>query len=305
MPASESDTRSHFDSMRNWEVGTAGAAYSSGFLNRYLATLPGVERIDAVGLGGHLQRSLSGGVPAFSMYDPGSFNVRGFSSNTRAGNALRSFYEAGSSDLLMTTGANTLAAIGLVNAIDWSQPQFQPRNGATYADSELAQGLRQVAMMIRANVGLRAVAVDYGGWDTHEGMGAPEDPGSYFRRQAAGLGDALAAFHQDLGADMDEVAVFTMSEFGRTINENGSGGTDHGRGSVQFVMGGRVKGGVYGEFLPTITDGPEGDLTVKNDWRRAVAEVLTTRGGAPDQDVVSDITFAFDAARPENQPDAA
>lgn len=281
MPASESDTRSHFDSMRNWEVGTAGGASSNGFLNRYLATLPGVERVDAVGLGGHLQRSLAGAVPAFSMYDPESFSVRGFSSNSRAGNALRALYESGTSDLLLTTGANTMSAIGLVNAIDWSQLQFQPQNGAAYGDSELARGLQQVAMLIRANVGLRAVAVDFGGWDTHEGMGAPEDPNSSFRQHASELGDALAAFHQDLGAVMDEVAVFTMSEFGRTINENGSGGADHGRGSVQFVMGGKVRGGVYGGFVPAIEDGPEGDLAVLNDWRWSVAEVLTTRGGAP------------------------
>jgi len=73
---------------------------------------------------------------------------------------------------------------------------------------------------------------------------------------------------------------FSLTEFGRTINENGSGGTDHGRGSVQFVMGANVAGGVYGDFVPSINDGPEGDLAVLNDWRRSVAEVLTVRGGA-------------------------
>ncbi len=281
MPASESDTRSHFDSMRNWEVGTAGMTYSNGFLNRYLATLPGVERIDAVGLGGSLQRSLSGQVPAFSMHSPSSFSVRGFSSNSRARDALAAFYDAGTTDLLLTTGANTMSAIGMVNAVDWSQPQFQPQNGAVYESNGLAQGLRQVAALIRANVGLRAVALDFGGWDTHEGMGAPESTDSYFRRQAAALGNSLAAFAQDLGSDMNEVTLFTMSEFGRTINENGSGGTDHGRASVQFVMGGNVRGGVYGSFVPTIADGPEGDLTVLNDWRRSVAEVMAVRGGAP------------------------
>jgi len=278
MPAAESDTRSHFDSMKNWEVGSASINYSSGFLNRYLATIPGVERIDAVGLGGHLQRSLAGQVSAFSMYSPESFNVGGFSSNSRARTALTSFYDAGTTDLLLTTGADTMAAIGMVAAIDWSQ--FQPQNGAVYGDSEPAQGLRDVARLIRANIGLRAVALDFGGWDTHEGMGAPEDSNSYFRQHARDLGDALAAFHQDLGADMAEVTLFTMTEFGRTINENGSGGTDHGRGSVQFVMGANVAGGVYGDFVPSINDGPEGDLAVLNDWRRSVAEVLTVRGGA-------------------------
>ena len=85
---------------------------------------------------------------------------------------------------------------------------------------------------------------------------------------------------------MDEVTLVTLTEFGRTINENSSGGTDHGRGTVMMVLGRNVHGGVYGDFPATIANGPEGDLTVLNDYRRVVAEVLSVRGGANDPGAV-------------------
>ena len=281
MPATESDTRSHFDSEKNWEVGTANYNYSSGFLSRYLAGQPGIDRLDGVGLGSHLQRSLRGTVPAFSMYGPQYFNVSGFSNNTRARTALTSFYDSGTTDLLLTTGSNTLGSIGLVAGIDWTQPQYGPQNGAVYDGTDLSNNLRQIAMLIKGNVGLRAAAIDIGGWDTHENMGLAEDPAGYFRQLATGLANGLSTFFKDLGPTaMNEVTVVTMSEFGRTINENGNGGVDHGRGSVQFVMGGKVRGGVYGNFPATIVDGPEGDLTVLNDYRRSISEILSVRGGA-------------------------
>ena len=280
MPASESDTRSHFDSQKNWEFGGASWAYNNGFLNRYLLAQPGVDRIAAVGRGSQLQRSLQGGVPAFSMNSNTSFNVSGFSSNTAARNALTGFYDNGTADLLLQTGANTLAAVGSMAAINFADPRFAPQNGAVYPANDIGGQLKEIAQLIRANVGLRCVAVDVDGWDTHDGMGAPEDATKWMHIRTAGFADALAAFSADLGAGMDEVTVLTVSEFGRTINENGSGGTDHGRGNVMFAMGNKIRGGVYGGFPATIVDGPEGDLTVMNDYRRLVSEVLSVRGGA-------------------------
>lgn len=279
MPASESDTRSHFDAMRNWEMGTANLNYGTGYVNRFLSTFGTLDRVPAVTIGGNNARSLSGPVPAYSMWDVTSFGVEGFTSNTRAKTALTSWYDNGTGDLVLQTGANTLSAIGTVAGVNWAS--LTPQNGATYdTNNYLATQLKQIAQLIRANVGLRAAAVDMGGWDTHDGMGAPEDTGSMFRARATELSSALAAFHRDLGTQMNEVTLMTMSEFGRTINENGSGGTDHGRGSAMFVMGGKVKGGVYGAFPSSIVDGPEGDLTVLNDYRRVASEVLTVRGGA-------------------------
>lgn len=285
LPAAESDTRSHFDAQRFWEFGTASFNYATGFLNRYLVGQSGTDRLVSVGRGSNLQRSLAGVVPAFSMGSIGGFNVQGFSNNTRARAALANWYDGGTGDLLLQTGANTMAALNSVSSVTWTAPQFQVQNGASYPTSPLGRHLREVAMLIRANLGLRCVAVDVDGWDTHEGMGAAEDPASYFRRRVADLSDSLAAFYRDLGG-MNEVTLFTISEFGRTIDENGNGGTDHGRGSCMLVMGNRIRGGVHGSFVPAVVEGPEGDLAVLNDYRRVLLEVLTVRGGATDPSAI-------------------
>jgi uncharacterized protein (DUF1501 family) len=284
MPASESDTRSHFDSMRNWESGTANYASSSGFMNRFLTSQGGAPRIGAVSIGGNLPRSLAGPQPAFATPSAAGFGVSGFSNNNRALTAFRSFYAGGtgSSDALLSTGANTLGAVDLMKTVTWTAPQFDPQNGAVYPTNSAANAFKEVARMIRGNVGLRVAAIDIGGWDTHDTMGLPGDPASYFHNKAQQFSEAMTAFATDLGALMDEVTLMTMSEFGRTIKENGSGGTDHGRGSVQFVMGNKVRGGIYGDFVSNIAPGPEGDLAVLNDYRRAISEVLSVRGGATD-----------------------
>lgn len=272
MPASESATRSHFESQRNWEAGTARLNITDGFLNRHLSAFTDLSGVSAIGRGSTLQAMLGGSVPAFAMSSIAGFGVRGFHNNKKAATALAAMYPSGG-DLLSTVGADTLSVTSMISGI----PDPGPQNGATYGWDGLAQGLREAARLIRADVGLRAVVIDDGGWDTHTGMGAPEDPNSYFRRRTGEFSNALAAFYKDLGSAMDEVTLVTMTEFGRTINENGSGGTDHGRGSALFVMGRNVNGGVYGDFPNEIVDGPEGDLTVANDFRHVLSEVLTKR----------------------------
>ena len=282
MPSYESSSRSHFDSTKNWNVGSGDLNVSTGFLNRYLQGQAGVDRLAAVGRDSQLHKSLAGPVPAYSMTSIGSFNVSGFQNNTEAATTLDAWYDGAAPDLLLQTGANTLDTIGLVTGTDWDDPMFAVQNGATYPMHHFAHGLRETAMLIRANVGLRTVAIDYHGWDTHEGMGMPEDPDSWFRSKASILADAMQAFYTDLGTMMDEVTLFSVSEFGRTINQNGNEGTDHGRGSCALAMGRKVNGGVYGDFVDTIEDGPEGDLTVLNDYRRPISEILSVRGGATD-----------------------
>lgn len=282
MPASESPTRSHFESQRNWEAGSASLHVADGFLNRFLQGVPGLDRLSAIGRGSTLQAMLQGGAPAFSVASIGGFGVRGFADNNRARTALVAMYPQGG-DLLTSTGAETLAITGLIAGLP-ADPG--PQNGAAYGNDGLSNGLREAARLIRANVGLRAVVVDDGGWDTHTTMGAPEDTAAYFRGRVTTHSNALQAFYQDLGGAMSEVTVVTMTEFGRTINENSSGGTDHGRGTVMMVMGANVNGGVYGGFPTSIDQGPEGDLIVLNDYRRVVSEVLTTRGGATDPGAV-------------------
>ena len=281
MPAYESASRSHFDSTKNWNVGSGDFNVSTGFLNRFLQG-QAVDRLAAVGRGSQLHKSLAGPVPAYSMNSIGSFNVSGFRNNNDAAAALDSWYQGGGGDLLLDTGANTLDTIGLVTGTNWDDPMFDPQNGAVYPNHHFGHDLHETAMLIRANVGLRAVAMYYHGWDTHEGMGMPEDPNSWFRQKSEILADGLQAFYTDLGTLMDEVTLFSVSEFGRTINQNGNEGTDHGRGSCALAMGRKVNGGVFGDFVDTIEDGPEGDLTVLTDYRRPISEILSVRGGATD-----------------------
>jgi uncharacterized protein (DUF1501 family) len=279
LPASESATRSHFDAEKYWEFGSASLGVTSGFLNRYLGGVSGADRLSAVGRGSTLPMSLRGSAPAFSMNSISGFGVRGFNNTTQARTALVGLYQHGS-DILNEAGADTLDVVNLLATLP---PDPGPQNGATYGTDDLSNNLREVARLIRANVGLRAVAINYGGWDTHGEQGIPEDPAGYFRRRTNGLATGLQAFYQDLGTAMDEVTLVTLSEFGRTIDENGTVGTDHGRGTAMFVLGRKVQGGVHGSFPATIANGPEGDLAVLNDYRRVLSEVLTDRCGAGGQ----------------------
>ena len=195
LPAAESATRSHFEAERYWEAGSADLGVTDGFLNRFLTGLPDLDRFNAMGRGSTLQMMLQGGAPAFSMSSIGGFGVRGFADNGRARTALMSMYPQGA-DLLTSTGAETLSITGLIATIP---ADTGPQNGATYGNDGLSNGLREAARLIRANVGLRAVVVDDGGWDTHTGMGAPEDPAAYFRGRTGTHSNALQAFYQDLG----------------------------------------------------------------------------------------------------------
>jgi uncharacterized protein (DUF1501 family) len=278
MPSSESTSRSHFESQRQWEAASANLAVTDGFLNRYLRGVPGLDRLGAVGRGSTLQAMLHGEAPAYSMTSISGFGVRGFSDNGRARTALMAMYPSGA-DLLTGTGAETLSITGLIGSLP---PDPGPQNGALYGGDGLARNLREVARLIKADVGVRVAVADDGGWDTHNDQGIPEDPNAYLRHRTRQFSEAIQAFYQDLGTAMGEVTLVTLSEFGRTIHENSSRGTDHGRGGAMFVMGRNVRGGVHGAFPDQIVDAPEGDLVVLNDYRHVLAEVLGTRGDATD-----------------------
>jgi uncharacterized protein (DUF1501 family) len=168
--------------------------------------------------------------------------------------------------------------VSVVQGIDTAAPGMQPQNGAVYPNTGFARDLREVAQMIRADIGLQAVTARTGGWDTHDDHGLVA-PGSRMYDRIFALSAAIGAFYQDLGADVSEVTIVVLSEFGRTIGVNGNGGTDHGRGSVMFAIGGGINGGVYGDLPTQIVDGPEGDLVVLNDFRQVLSEIVEQRLG--------------------------
>lgn len=279
MPASESQTRSHFASEANWERGSGDLTVQGGWLARHLAAAGVSDTLAAVAHDSSLPASLRGDHRAVAVPSIADFDVDGFWDAAPSRAALERIYPGGTIDPLVQQGADTLAAVDLMTAAD---PGQFDTNGSLYPANgparQFARGLREIAQLIRADIGLRVAAVDYNGWDFHDAMGPVT--GGTMRSKAQGLSDALTAFHTDLGEHLGEVTLVTMSEFGRTIGVNGSGGTDHGRGGAMFVMSGHAVPGVHGDYpAGPLTDGPEDDLAVTTDYRAVLTELLTKRVG--------------------------
>lgn len=244
------NTLSHFTDQDIIEHGLF--QLKDGWLNRYLQAIgsPVTPTLRAAGFGSDLADSLRGAVlvPALSSLSALSFTNLG-RSRTRLESNLRALYAQ--DPKLMTTnpygdsvhklGPEMLDKVKAIEAIGPAVPQ----NGAVYPNTTLGRQLRDVAHVIRAGLGLEVATVDIGGWDTHDDQGAGGGAGA---RQAARLTDfsgSIRAFNDDLGPRMSNVVLLTCTEFGRTVKQNASGGTDHGKGSVWFVLGGGVKGGLY------------------------------------------------------------
>lgn len=179
--------------------------------------------------------------------------------------------------LVNTSGLSTVNVAGTLNALT------VPDGG--YPDSRLGDDLKDIATLIRADVGLVTAAISSGGWDHHDEQGAPLDPTGRFGGLAGDLGACLSAFYNDLGDSMNEVTLAVISEFGRTFDENGNAGTDHGRGGTMFLIGGGIQGGVFGndyitDFNTIDPTGPDRRaLPVLTDFRQPLSEVLTNRVG--------------------------
>jgi uncharacterized protein (DUF1501 family) len=296
-------TRSHFDAQDYMESGTPGVkSTADGWLARGLAAMPAREPVSpfrAVSLGAVLPRVLRGDVGAVAMNSVADFDVRETAPQMAAGGGARqgfeSLYEQGVRDLLYGTGRETFEAVKMLKA---AAPQrLSPANGAVYPRGRFGDSLRQIAQLIRADVGLEVAFADVGGWDTHAGQG--NERGQLAARLRE-FGEALAALHRDLGPRMSDVVVLTMSEFGRTVRENGNRGTDHGHATAMLVLGGAVKGGrVYGRWpglrREQLYEGR--DLAVTTDFRALFTEVAGRHLGAPAEPLFPGFT-----ARPGSFP---
>ena len=274
----ESDTRSHFEAQDLMEHGGLAAG---GWLGRFLrARGPAGGPLSAVALAPTLPEMLSGAPSAAAIQSISEFAL-GKELRADFPRELERLYalENDTQPLgaaLRAAAVNTFEAIHRIEAID---AKAAPANGASYDEKDdFAQGLRQIALLIKANLGLDAASLDLGGWDSHFTQQTLIEP--LMRRLANGL----AAFRTDLGARMATTSVVVMTEFGRRVAENASFGTDHGRGGAMFVMGGGVKGGrVVGGWpglKPEVLDSP-GDLPVWNNYRNILAPVLLRHGAQP------------------------
>ncbi len=276
-------TRSHFDAQDYMESGTPGRkATLDGWLNRALAMEHLQDRpssFRAVALGTEVPRTLQGRVPIVSIANLQDFSVAGRGAQpSPLANAFQSMYDESSDTLLHGTGQETFEAVRMLKAAN--PAQYQPGGGATYPNTSFGNNLKQIAQLLKADLGVEAAFSDVGGWDTHRDQGAAEGQLANRLREFA---DTLAAFWRDLGDQAEGITVVTMSEFGRTAHQNGTGGTDHGHANVMFVLGGSVQGGkVYGRWPglahEQLNEGR--DLAVTTDFRvvlgEAVAKTLGT-----------------------------
>ena len=288
-------TRSHFDAQDYMETGTPGRKGTpSGWLNR-VSGLLGHEATPfrAVAMTPALPRSLYGDEPAIAVTDLADFalKVPGAPATPAAGGpqaggaaGFEALYEETSERVLRTAGSETFEAIEMLSARQLAS--YRPAPGAVYPPGPLGQALRQIAQLIKGDVGLEVAFAESGGWDTHVRQGAADGT---FARRAADLARSIAAFWTDLGTRQDDVVLMTMTEFGRTAAENGSGGTDHGHGSCLFVLGNRVEGGkVHGRFPGLDPDAlHEGrDLPVTTDFRAVFAGVAGAHLGITDDEAM-------------------
>ncbi|WP_392541962.1 DUF1501 domain-containing protein [Oryzobacter telluris] len=273
-------TRSHFTDMDEMERAAPGSSLRTGWLDRMIGatTTPGAWAATSVG-SSTTPRSLLGPSADLALRTVDSFQLNGAwdaTETTRWATALRALH-AGSADQVGVPARTTLDALATAAALKTAG--YTPANGAAYPSGGLGDSLRDTARLIKAGVGLRAVTIDSGNWDMHADLGRSDSGWMY--RQLTEVGQALAAFMTDLGSTADKVTLVTLSEFGRRVAENGSGGVDHGYGNVSFVLGNGVNGGaVYGTW-PGLTPAElqAGDLKVTTDYRSVLGEVLEKRCG--------------------------
>jgi len=280
---SPDNTRSHFDAQDYMESATPGfKATSDGWLNRYLQTKADPERslFRAVSFTQNTPRVLQGKAPTIAVANLSDFTIRAGSSSSNVQGGFEAIYATNRSDSLAGTGRETFEAVNYLKKVN--PAQYKPENGAQYPRNPFGNSLQQIAQLIKAGVGLEVAFTDIGGWDTHVNEGNSR---GQLSNLLLNFSNAIAAFYQDLGQRMDDVVVLTMSEFGRTVRENGNRGTDHGHANAMFVLGNGVKGGkVYGNWPGLRVDQLyEGrDLALTTDFRDVFGEVASRHLGNSD-----------------------
>ncbi len=283
-------SRSHFDAQDYMESGTPGLkSTDDGWLNRALAVEPTEGKqsaFRAVALGTQVPpRTLQGKVPAIALNNLADFSVGGKGPQmSPISNAFQAMYDESSDSVLQGTGQETFEAVKMLKAAD--PAKYQPAAGVAYPNTPFGNSLKQIAQLLKANLGVEAAFSDIGGWDTHQNQGAAS---GQLANRLKEFSESIAAFWRDMGTDAENVTLVTMSEFGRTARQNGTGGTDHGHANVMFVLGGQVRGGkVYGKW-PGIANEQlnEGrDLAVTTDFRRVLGEAACKTLGSRNLEAV-------------------
>ena len=280
---SHDETRSHFDAQDYMESGTPGVKSTrDGWLNRYLHDKEheSASPFRAVALAPQLPRSLQGSAPALAINAISQFGIRAGRNSDMIAATFESEYAGAADALLHPAGKEAFNAVKMLK--NTNPDSYSPANNADYPRSGFGEAMRQIAQLIKADLGLEVAFTELGNWDHHV------NEGSTTGQIATRLDDftkGIAAFAQDMGDGMADVVLVTMSEFGRAVQENGNRGTDHGHGNAMLILGGPIKGGkVYGKWpgLEKEQRWQGRDLAITTDFRDVFAEVVTGHLGARD-----------------------
>lgn len=290
-------SRSHFDAQDFMESGTPGLkATPDGWLNRALAAEDAAchdrscsthktSAFRSIALGSQLPRTLEGKIPAVAIDNVKTFNVGG--QNPAAAPLAASFesmYADSVNAVLHGTASETFEAVKMLKATD--PANYVPAAGANYPNGQFGQSMKQIAQLLKANLGVEAAFADIGGWDTHQNQG---NVNGQLANRLKEFSESLAAFWTDMGDDAQNITLVTMSEFGRTVHQNGTGGTDHGHANVMFILGGPVSGQkVYGKWpgMDKHQLYEERDLAITTDFRQVLGEAAFKTLGSKNMETV-------------------
>jgi uncharacterized protein (DUF1501 family) len=293
-------SRSHFDAQDYMESGTPGKT-GNGWLNRALGE-PGADAsaLRAVALSNRVPRTLRGEHEAVALGNIQDFNI---SDQDRLA-ILRNMYSLTPDATMRRMGKDAFEAMKMIQSMAKQQtpnrdgrtpfPQgvagsFQNNRPSYAAGGQVGRNLQELARLIKSDAGVEAAFAEVDGWDHHQNENAQ------LPNLLNQFSNAIAAFCQDLGDRMEDVVIVTMSEFGRTVEENGTGGTDHGHGSLMMVLGGNLNGGkIYGEWpgleKEQLFEGR--DLAVTTDFRTVLSELVRGHLGR------SDLSSVFPGFKP-------
>jgi uncharacterized protein (DUF1501 family) len=282
-------SRSHFESQDLMESGVdEDRGIQDGWLNRLIGCCPEdaakKTAFRAVSMSATIPRSLQGEQDSLAIRDLDTFGLAGdvsvpLSGPSGTASGFESMYGAAVDTVLHGTARESFDALDLLKQAKTAN--YTPANGANYPQGNFGRNLKQIAQLIKANVGVQVAFAEVDGWDTHGNQGGVK---GQLATRLGGFAQALAALHRDLGDRMADVVVVTMSEFGRTAHQNGNRGTDHGHGTCFFTMGGSIKGGkVYGDW-PTLAPDKlfqNRDLAITTDFRDVFGEITARHFGVP------------------------
>ena len=270
-------TRSHFDAQDYFESGTPDSKNTAdGFLNRAIGQMKNKNKLSGIALQSSMPRILQGSNPALNLNSIKDFHPPKSDLSKSMGGGFEEMYQQATDKIFRGVGADTFESIALIKA------KANNKSIVEYPKSGLAKNLKDIASLIKADLGLSVAVTEMGGWDTHVNQGNTE---GQLAKRLTEFSDALHAFTEDLGSSYENTLIVACTEFGRTAHENGNKGTDHGHGSTAILLGGGINGGkLYGQWKELKKENlhEERDILVTSDYRSLMGAILNSHMGLKD-----------------------